>query len=410
MSKSSSKSLNNREVMKYENQQSILNLISKGNANRSQIANATNLTQAAVSIIVNELINNNIVVETIKSKDESSVGRKPIVLDINPDWGYTLGISIDRDGIDIGLVNIKGQIIDKFRRFPTTGNYSYCLDQIAEKAQELLSRNQGSKEKIIAVGVAVPGPIDLQAGKLLNPPGFFQEWYNLNIKKELEARFSYPIYIAHNGIAFAMAEKRFGIGSDFSNFLLFNINAGLGAGLVLNDTIYTNRIGLSCEIGHTSIDINGRLCSCGHRGCLETYASISAIMYDAKRLCPELDSWAQLVDAAYQGDPICRRFIQQEAEYLSHVIINISNLFGLDAVILTGEISYRPNLLINDIQKKANAVTLSKSYQTIQILSSAIHDSVHIISGAAIVINSLFDDPLFFQEIQKNAGYSENNE
>lgn len=387
---------NRREAMKYENQRTILNLINKGNTSRSQIASATGLTQASVSIIVNELISNGIVVETVKSMEESSVGRKPIVLDINPTWCYILGVSIDRDGIDVGLVNLKGQVIDKFPRFPTTGNYTACLDEIARKAQILVERNPALKEKVIAVGVAVPGPYDLKNGRLLNPPGFFQEWYNLELLEELEHRFPYPVYAAHNGIAFAMAEKSIGIGAEFPNFLLFNINAGLGAGLVLNDAIYSNRIGFSCEIGHTSIDLNGRLCSCGHRGCLESYASISAVLYDARRLRPDLSSWAQLVDEAYQGDPLCRRFIQQESEYLSHAIININNLLGLDAVILAGEISYRPNLLLNDIREKVNTVALSKSYRTIQVLSSAIHDSVHIISGAAIVINSIFNDQLYF--------------
>lgn len=384
-------SITYRQAMKIENQRKIINLINKTPVSRNAISEQTGLTQASVSMIVDELIKEGLIEETEKYAGEAIPGRRPILLDINADWGYVVGVSIDRDGIDLGLTNVKGQVIDQFERFPTTSDYRACLDAIAEKVKALIGRNKQVSGKLVGAGVAVPGPFDTQNGVILKPPGFFEEWYGVRLLDELKKRLDMPIYVEHNSTAFAIAEKNLGKGTQFDNFVLLNINAGLGAGLVLKGKIYPQ----SCELGHTSIDFNGRLCSCGNRGCLEQYASVSAMLYDVNRVRPEIGSWKQLVDLAEAGDEFCVRSIETEAGYLSLAILNLINLLGIHAAIIAGKASYRPELLLAGIRRKLSEVNPELAH-SFEVGTSIFTENVYVISGAAVLLDKVFNSRLFF--------------
>lgn len=389
MSGQEKRTVTHRQEMKYENQRKILNIVNEKPISRIELAGKTGLTQASVSIIVEELIAEGMLYDTEISSDTAALGRKPTLLEINPNWGYIIGISIDRDGVDIGICNLKGQVVDRCPRFETVPDYTVCLDWIAQRISELVERNQDVASKIIAAGVAVPGPVDSENGKLLNPPGFFESWHNLDLYHELEKRIPYPVYMEHNSLAFAKAEKSMGIGKQYDSFVLLNVNAGFGAGLVLNRQVYSGKNGFGGETGHTSIDINGRLCSCGNRGCIELYASTSAILYEINHAGRSIGSWRELVDLAYDEDALCRRYIALEADYLGHVIMNMNNMLGLDAAILTGEIAYRPELLLQKIKEKING-TITNPYRSVAVHISPIQNDARIVAGSAVVIDRIF--------------------
>ena len=156
MSGQAKRTVTHRQEMKYENQRKILNIVNENPASRIELVGKTGLTQASVSIIVDELITDGLLYDTEISSDNTSLGRKPTLLEINSNWGYVIGISIDRDGIDVGIANLKGQVIDSCPRFETTPDYTKCLDLVARKVSELINRNHDIESKIIAVGVAVP--------------------------------------------------------------------------------------------------------------------------------------------------------------------------------------------------------------------------------------------------------------
>lgn len=393
--------LNHRQLVKYENQRKVLSLISKTPIPRIDIAGQLSLTQAAVSSIVDNLISIGIVHSTGTMVERASAGRRPELLEITSDWGYVLGISIDRDGIDIGLVDLCGNILDSFPRFPVQEDYAPSLDTIAEKVHELLARNPIPAQRILGVGVAVPGPFDTTNGQMLNPPQFFKKWHYLELQKELSARLPYQVLIEHNSIAMAKAERCLGIGTNFSNFVIYNINAGLGAGLVLNNIVHS-RYGYGGEVGHTSIDFNGRLCSCGNRGCLETYASISAILHEVSRIRPEITSWQYLVDLAYEGDVLCNQFIQLESEYIGRSIVNLNNLCGLDAALLTGQIAYHPERLLENIRSLVSSSSITTSYRPLVIDVSGIQGNRYIVSSASLLIDRIYNEPNFFYSLQQS--------
>lgn len=292
----------NKDTMKIENRRQVLSQIYHKPMSRAELSRETGLTQSAIGIIVNEFLDEGIV-EELGKQDDTSVGRKPISLNINAGWGVIVCISIDREGFQIGLTDLKGTIISGIRYMAYEDDVPEALDKIAAGAKGLIAGAK-TEERVIGVGVVVPGPVDARLGRILNPPAF-EAWHNLPIKDEFEKRLGHRVFVQHNAGAMAIAEYRLFSGEKYNSFALLAVNTGVGLGLILNGQIYTGANGLGCEIGHTSVDINGRRCLCGNRGCLELYSSTSAVMYEARRLRPDIESWESLVDKAWSGDSFC---------------------------------------------------------------------------------------------------------
>ena len=392
---------NHRQKMKLENQRKILNRISKRPTTRSAIADDIGLTQASVSMIADDLIKAGIVLETEKQNDEVSLGRKPSLLDLNPEWGYTAGIKINRDFIDVGLVDMKGRVIDKAERIQTTQDYCACLDMIAGRLSELLGKNPDTAGRVMGAGVAIPGPYNPITKTLLNPPGFFKEWYYLNLHDELAKRLDMYVHVEHDSAAHARAENYLGNGTSYSNFLVLYIGAGFGSGIVLGGKVMSDNRWNGGELGHTVIEMNGRPCTCGNCGCIEQYASVAAILHEAGRLRPEITTWEQLVDAAYDDDIFCRRYIEIEASYISLAIVNMINLLAIDAAFLSGAVTYRPEMLLNYIRTGIGKTTLTRSYHNFFVDVSGVRENNAIAAGASIIIDRLFNKQLYFYQLSR---------
>lgn len=384
---------NNKESMKRENRRLVMQLLHGAALSRAELSKKTHLTQAAISSIVEELITEGIIFESGKVA-KTQTGRRPITLEINAGWGYVLGISIDHDGIELGLLDLNGKILGHPVMLPYMENVSHALDAIAAAGIKLIDGQLADPKKVIGVGAIAPGPVDAKNGRILNPPGF-DSWHGLNLQQELEKRLPYRVFVQHNANAIARAEYSFGLGRQYGSFAELIINTGIGMGLVLKNSVYSGAYGLGSELGHTSVDIHGRQCACGNRGCLEMYASTSAVLYDVRRLRKDIHTWHEFMDACFAGDILCLRMLDDQAAYLAHALINLNNLLELDAVILTGLVLYRGEMLAERIEKHVAAVSLNKDIHSLQICLSPLTEHLPVIAAGAVVTDRLFRHDLF---------------
>lgn len=378
----------NSSYMKMYNQLQILNLIRKEPISRAEIARRTGLTRAAISIIIDNLESKGLVVET--GAGEADFGRKPVLLDVNPGAFYAVGLDISREGYSIGLVDIKGQLVEKRRvGLPASDAADEALEVIAGEIIKLMDGSGISRNKFLGVGISAPGPLDALSGKILNPPNF-HKWHGICIVDELKKKVPLDIFLDNNSIAHTLAEKNFGSGTGFGSFMVLVVDTGIGAGIILADKIYRGVGGFGSEVGHTSIHMDGRPCSCGNKGCLETYASIPAILGYAGTCDPELKSWNGIVDRAIAGDEVCTGIIEFEARCLSAGIVNVMNVLELEAVILTGYISYRPEMLLEEVRKNIYRTAITRDIHKLKVLNSSIPANADVISAATIAIEKFF--------------------
>ncbi len=383
------KNATNSSYMKLSNRRLILNIVRKKPASRAELAKMTGLTRAAVTLIVEELIKDGILMET--GTAEADYGRKPVLLDLEPHNNYAVGVSVARDGCNVGLMNIKGVLLDKHQVTIDGAMDAYeIIAAIIEKINKIMADSSLPAEKFLGIGINTPGPVDIKDGRVLNPPNF-DLWHNVNIVTEFKKSFPFNVFLENNATALALAEKNYGRGAEFGSFMLMVVDAGIGAGIVINDRIYRGVGGFGSEVGHTSIDINGKACSCGNRGCLEVYASIPSALKKIQGQGKNIKTWDELVDKASDGDGSCMELIGNEALYLSAGIVNAMNILELEAVILTGTIQYRPELLLELIRKNVENTAITRHIHKLQIMDSSILKDSEIISAAAVVFEKYFN-------------------
>lgn len=363
----------NSDAMKRRNKRLILSLILKGEFSRVDLSNKTNLTKAAVTIIVDELINEGLVYEAQLLKTRS--GRYPRLLKIKEGSIKAIGINITRNYVTLGLCDILGNIYfeESFPILSKNETIKKIISVIKDKEKE----NPDIFLNTIGIGVCSPGPVDTLNCTILNPPNF-DTWHYENIGLRLSGSFNHKIFLQNVSSSVALCEKYFSKKEDNDNFMSLIVNEGIGASFILNSTLFKN----PTELGHTSICYNGPKCRCGSYGCAENYASIPAILNGTK-----YKNWSEVIEA---NDTL---IIDKEAMYLSTLINNALNMFSLDKVVLEGDINTSCDTLIDKIKQNLENKTLYKRSVKIEKGSKT--------SGVLCGAVTVFDDFLTSADFSK---------
>ena len=372
----------NASDMKMGNMLEIIDLVRQGPTSRAAVARATGLTRAAVTIIVDRLISAGLISE--HSLDNDGKCRKPIQLELGDRLRF-MGVDISRAGCTIGLMDLKGatSMCSHFAIVPDDP-FERVLPRIIETMRRI-SCSLRSSRKLIGIGVSVPGPVDAKAGVTLNPPNF-KMLQNQRILDQLRGGADCAIWLDNNAAARTLFEKNLGQARRFNNFMTMIVDTGVGSGLVLDGKLFRGA-GYAGEAGHVSIDRQGERCVCGNRGCLELYAAIPVLIRREGKGRPDLADWPAGAEQALAGDGRARAIIGQEAAYLAQSIVNTANLLDLEAVILTGMITYKPELLLEAIRQHVQAARITGSIHRLEILAAQPRPDDAAASAATIALD-----------------------
>jgi predicted NBD/HSP70 family sugar kinase len=204
------------------------------------------------------------------------------------------------------------------------------------------------------------------------------------------------VFLENNAQALTMAEKTFGAGRQSNSFVLLEVEAGVGGGIVCNGELYSGWRGFGNELGHTSIDMNGPLCSCGLRGCVEMYASVPKMLAKAQKLAkarkkvPRIHDWRSFMDRVAAGDSPCRDLLKEQARALGTAIVNVINVLELDAVVLTGDVLYRGEILRLDIERILNQTAINRWLRHIPVYLSPLGERPELMAAAGIPAEKFF--------------------
>lgn len=354
----------NASSMKEQNRRLILSLINSGEHSRADISRATGLTKAAVTMIVDELIQNGYVSEY--ECNHTGIGRKPLYLKLNSDSAYAIGINITRHHYEVGIINLCGEVLCEERQ--RIANPKTTINSILKILNEQIKKHGIDNGKILGTGITTPGPVDYRSNTILSPPNF-EDWHNLTLD------FISNIHLENIANANALCEKYFGSCADTDNYIMLIINEGIGSGIVINNKIYRGNSGKGNEIGHISIDINGKKCECGNIGCLEKYASIPSILENTS-----YSSWQDVIES----NDIT--LIEKEADYLSCATATVVNLFDISTILLGGDVGYKGELIGKLLSEKlSNKVITGCELNIIPIEKKS-----GVLSAGCIIIDDFF--------------------
>lgn len=376
----------NVQSIKNDNRATILNLIRKAPISRAEISSLAGLSKSSVTMITNALIAEGQIKEI--GTEESLVGRKRILLDIVSDYRFAAGIILHRRDIKVCITDLKNCVIDcaitPIEQFSTAEE---VVDYTVKTVFELIERNNLKKENCIGIGVSCPGPLDITRGVVLSPP-HLDILHNVPVADQIRARTGMNVSLENNAVLLAMRENL--LRDKMQNFMSVIISYGIGSAVVTGGEIYRGALGFSGELGHISVVAGGLPCPCGNNGCLERYVSLAAL----KERFGFTDYKHEIVDAAYEGDKKALEVLEFITTYLGSGLVSAVNLFDLDAVILHGDYSYRPELLNGMLKAYIDKNSVVAAVHEVEVISSPERNDRAEGNSTAAIIEQYFDQIL----------------
>lgn len=358
----------------------LLSLIQKHKQiSRSQLATLTKMSNTSVGKIVKELIADELVIEV--GQTEGEVGRRATILELNPKGSYIIGVEIDLKAIKIASVSLNGEVIvKKHIECDMKQEAETVLDIIATEILNMVE-NMNSKiaDKIIAIGISMPGLVSWPDGKVLMVPQF--HWDNVEVKAYLEERLDYVVYVDNDVRAVLLAESLFGSMTDFNDSVCLYIGSGVGSAVMINGEILRGHRNTLGEIGHITMEPNGTLCDCGRLGCLQTFICSSEIEKQSQR------SIQAVFNAFEQGEEWAVRMITRSKKYLGLAISNIVCMYNPKAVLLAGPMVEEYTALVDGVEALSNEYVWSPLKNSFQIIQPEIGEDNGVIGASALVLN-----------------------
>ncbi|MBD8057891.1 ROK family transcriptional regulator [Cellulomonas sp. JH27-2] len=364
-----------------------------GIISRVDLTRATGLTGATISTVVRRLIDNGLVLET--GRAESTGGKPAVLLSLDPDARYAVGVHLDHAGITYVLANLGGAIVGRWRR-PGAGTDApdVVVARIAAEVTTLVAQTGVDPDRIVGLGVVSPGPLTGSAGMSLTPP-VMQAWTDFPVPEALGAATGMPVMLENDATAAAVGEYWATSHEASACFATLYMGTGIGAGIMANGDIFRGASGNTGEIGHICVDIDGPACWCGGQGCIEALAGPAASVAAARDAGVDLpgigtaEDFAALTRAALAGPGPAADIVARSARYVALAAQALANILDLDRVVLTGpSFAYAASLYVPAVRAQLDRAFFSRSSHPIDVVISAHAAEAAAVGGAALVLQS----------------------
>jgi len=393
----------NQGLVKDLNKAIVFNMIWRSApTSRADISRASGLNRTTVSSLVNELIAEGYVIEV--GVGESALGRKPIMLQSNPDAGIIIGVELAVNCIRLIASDIMANVISRSELAidPADG-----VDTIVETMLQAIKSMAASVPStlwgLIGVGVGVPGLVRSSSGLLAFAPNL--KWRNVPLKDIMVERLGVPVFVDNEANVGAMGERWFGAGVDVQNMVYLSVGIGLGVGIVINGELYHGSAGYAGEMGHFTIQPDGPECGCGNRGCWEALASESATIARVIQAIEEGRptilagrekhklTMDELVNACASGDEVARKALVDTGMYLGIGIAGLINTFNPDLVIVGSTVGCCSRLVLDEAEKEIRARGLTQLTKEVQVVQASLGPDSCAMGGISLVLNDLLSPP-----------------
>lgn len=380
------------QLMKSVNKSIILNKIRTSEPiSRAQIAKDTSLTPPTVSSIVKELMEQGLVSES--ELGHSSGGRKPTMLHINTNAFYVIGIDAGPETVEGVLTDLSGEILYRtsslLKKSITNDQFIAILKETTNTIFQLSNIDQ---DKIIGIGIAMHGVVDINTGTSLVAP--ILNLRNIPIKEELEKEFNLTIKVENDARAMALGEYWFGGHGDVDSMVAVNIGRGVGAGIVMDGKLYHGALGIAGEIGHMTIDMNGSLCECGNRGCLQTLVSGPAIAARASKQIPgngSVLSGKEVFEQAQRNDPFSIELLYETGAIIGVGLVNLIHLVNPSKIVLGGGVMKSEKFILSAILESIERRAMTAVAKQTSVMVTKLGDEATLLGAVSLLLVELFD-------------------
>lgn len=349
-------------------------VLNEGPISRASIAAKLGLTKATISTIVTELIDKHLVRE-IGSFD-TSLGRKPILLEFCRENGHILSIDMGVENITVFTSDLTcndcglKQFPNNYSRDNIISGLIYIINSCIEALPDTLFG-------VVGIAIGVHGVI--HNNEITFAP--YYDYTSLPIADKLSEHFHVPVLLENEANLSVIGEKCFCY--NVPNMIGVSVHSGLGVGIIIDDKLYTGFNGNAGEFGHTIINVDGIKCPCGNSGCIEQYASERAIL---KRYAEVRHLQKETIDefiAAYNsGDTMAAALVDQFVKYISVGINNILNIFNPDVIVINSSFT----MYIKDLHERIKMQLKNRMNEYCTLVPSGLQDISILVGGTCLII------------------------
>ncbi|SDL04524.1 ROK family transcriptional regulator [Halarsenatibacter silvermanii] len=382
---------------------------------RIELAEEIDLNPSTITRLVKKLEKFNLVREIDLGKSRG--GRRPVKLGIDESTYRVIGVDVGATEVIAVLINLAGEVLHKIVlpiEYKEAKREVEISPEVIEKSIEKLLSTYSEKERrqelenILGIGVGVHGLVDRDEGLSIFAPNF--GWRNINFKKKLTEKFRMKTIIDNDVRVMALGEYWFGHGQNVDNLICINAGYGIGSGIIIEGELYRGHNSLAGEFGHTNVEKDGQLCSCGDYGCLETLASGPALV---KRIRREIKrgmsskiiemtegelseiSGEMISAAARKDDELARRILKKAGNYLGMGIANLINIFDPELILIGGGVSRAGPYIFAPLHETVARKTMNSAPE---IKKVQLGEDCGAVGAGVLVIEELFRRPETFME------------
>lgn len=309
-----------------------------------------------------------------------------------------IGVDIGGTSTKVGIVTREGKILME-DHFPTHAHEPFHVfsETFKERVQRLISELNPAYHLL---GVGVGAPMAQPFLGIMTTPTNFPGWKtNVPIVKTIQEATNLPAYLTNDANTAALGEWYFGVAKGMKNFIVLTLGTGLGSGIVANGKLLQGEQGMAGEMGHIIASPGGRKCTCGRRGCLETYASVTGIKRTVAKLMADLEIQSKLRDVTYNnldglqitqaaldGDILAKKAFAYTGKILGRKVADAVAYFNPEAVILAGGLAKAGDILLKPIEEQVNKFLFSAFRNTVKIMISETANANAAVTGAAVLV------------------------
>lgn len=312
---------------------------------RADLARRLALAPSTITSVTRALADEQVLVEEPEgSRSPGRRGARARELRINPDLGAAIGIDFGFRTVRLLVTDLAaGELARSERRLGEHYSAEEGLGAIAAMLDETVPASGGLRSRIVAAGIALPGPVDTGRQSVIGSavlPG----WSNVTAH-DLESAVGVPVVLENDANLAALGEHVYGAGRGSRDSLTVKFHSGVGAGIIVGDRLVTGRAGGAGEIGHTLVDPRGPLCRCGKRGCLDTYAAVPAVLDAMSAVHPEL-GLPGFLDLVHAQDPGALRVARDAADLVGRALGAATLLLAPERIILVGALARAGDVMV----------------------------------------------------------------
>lgn len=391
----------NQELQKENNISVVMHALrANDRCTRIGLSEITGLTQASITKIVAQLIEWGVVSEV--DSVGVGVGRKAICLHLNSEKYHAVSVRINRKYINLAIYDMDGRLYDMEQcEISFLDGAQVSMDHMIARLKDMLAR---FGRTVQCIGVAVPGPFNYKTGRISLMSGF-PGWNEIDIKGQLEDAFHRSVYIDHDANCGALAEMWYSNADNVSDMLFICADRGIGAGLILNSSLYRGSYGFAGEFGHASINIFGPRCECGNRGCLELFGSTVALenAYRQEVFNPLKPNSllghipaGEILARVRSGEPAACNAYAKTVGYLCFGVVGLINALNPGTVVFADKIINGGDLFLSVVHESFKQYLMPEIYKNLNVKLCELDGDPMLLGASVLAFDQMLRNPLTY--------------